>query len=138
MRDTSFPPPPLVDDTVTQDADIRLARDTSRLRKVWDAEKARRGSGMSQKAMALEWGVNPSNVTQYLQGHIKLNVEARLRFAKYLGKPIVEIWPDFEFASVAPGDLPSEAIELATRWAALPRQHQDAVRDLIRNLSQKP
>jgi hypothetical protein len=137
MRHTRLPALELIDGPVTPEVDLRLAQDAVRLRRVWDAEKDRRGADMSQKAMAADWGVHPSNVTQYLQGHIKLNVEARLRFAQYLKKPLLEIWPDFEFADVAPGDLPAVALEIAARWAALPAHAQTAVRNLILSLGER-
>ncbi len=121
--------------TLPQDVQLKAAADSVRLRAVWDAEKRRHGSKVSQKAMALEWGVNPSNITQYLNGHIKLNTEARLRFARYLGKPLLEIWPDFEFADIAPGELPPEALLIAAMWAMLPEASRRAVSDLIRSLS---
>jgi hypothetical protein len=110
-------------------------RDAVRLRQIWDAEKRRPGSKVSQKAMALEWGVNPSNITQYLNGHIKLNVEAKLRFAAYLGKPVLEIWPDFKLSAVAPGELSTEAVIVAASWTMLPERSQKVVVDLIRSLS---
>lgn len=113
--------------------------DWRRLRIVWDAELLRHGRAkISQKAMALEWGVNPSNITQYLNGHIKLNVGAKLRFARFLNKPVLEIWPDFELASVAPGELPPEAIQLAALWTALPKPAQQAVANMIKTLSGIP
>ena len=135
MRDTRKKPPPLVTDTVTQGVDLTDGRDAVRLRQVWDAEKRRPGSKISQKAMAAEWGVNASNITQYLNGHIKLNVEARLRFAAYLRKPVLEIWPHFKMASVAPGELPTEAVIVAASWAMLPEGSKKVVSDLIRSLS---
>lgn len=112
-----------------------LSADAMRLRTVWDMERKRPGAKISQKAMALEWGVNASNITQYLNGHIKLNTEARLRFAVYLKKPVLEIWPDFELASVAPGELPPEAVIVAAMWSMLPPSSQKVVSDLIRSLS---
>jgi hypothetical protein len=112
--------------------------DAHNLRRVWDAEKRRLGNKISQKAMALEWGVNASLITQYLNGHIKLNTEAKLSFADYLKKPVLEIWPDFELAAVAPGELDQEAVMLATMWSALPKGSRDAVRDLIHSLSGAP
>ena len=125
----------MVTDTVTQDADFKAAQESMRLRAIWDAEKGRPGSRISQKAMAAEWGVNPSNITQYLNGHIKLNTEAKMRFAAYLRKPVLEIWPDFEFASMAPGDLSPEAVTMALLWTALPEASRRIVVDLIRSLS---
>lgn len=125
-------------DTETMTGDSESS-DTDRLRAVWDAEKLRLGRAkVSQKAMALEWGVHPSNITQYLNGHIKLNTEAKLRFARYLGKPVLDIWPEFEFASVAPGELPPEAVLIAAMWSTLPLSSQKVVTDLIHSLSGLP
>jgi hypothetical protein len=137
MRDDDIQPTgELVTDSTVQDIE---ETDWRRLRSVWDAEKLRHGRArISQKVMALEWGVNPSNITQYLNGHIKLNLGAKLRFARFLKKPVLEIWPDFEFASVAPGDLPPEAIQLAAIWTSLPPASQVAVAQLIRTLSGLP
>lgn len=122
------------------DAPVEVIKETysvdfHRLRAVWDAEKARPGSRISQKQMAIDWGVNASNITQYLNGHIKLNTEAKLRFASYLKKPVLEIWPDFELASVAPGELPGESVKLAALWTLLPESSKKAVSDLIHTLS---
>jgi hypothetical protein len=135
MRDTRKKPPALVTDTMTHGVDLTDGRDAVRLRQVWDAEKQRHGSKISQKAMALDWGVNASNITQYLNGHIKLNVEAKLRFAAYLGKPVLEIWPDFKLSAVAPGELSQEAVIVAASWTMLPRPSQKVIVDLIRSLS---
>lgn len=129
-------PPNFASETATQDEG---ASDAILLRTVWDAERLRHGRAkVSQKVMALEWGVNASNITQYLNGHIPLNIGAKLRFAKFLGKPVREIWPDFEFASVAPGELPPDAIMIAAMWAGLPSPSQKIVSDLIRNLAGLP
>lgn len=135
MRDTRKKPPPLVTDTMTEGVQLSAGADAVRLRQIWDAEKRRPGSKISQKAMAADWGVDPSNITQYLNGHIKLNVEAKLRFATYLGKPVLEIWPDFQLAAVAPGELSTEAVIVAASWTMLPERSQKIVVDLIRSLS---
>ncbi len=124
--------------TLAEDTEAKAVADSVRLRAVWDAEKRRLGAKVSQKAMALEWGVNPSNITQYLNGHIKLNTEARLRFARYLGKPVLEIWPDFEFADIAPGELPPEALQIAALWTMLPGTSRKVVSDLVHSLSGLP
>lgn len=114
-------------------------KDYQQLRAVWDAEQLRLGrSNVSQKAMALEWGVNPSLITQYLNGHIPLNIGAQLRFARYLNKPVLEIWPQFELAGAAPGDLPPEAIQIAAVWNSLLPPAQKIVSDLVRSLAGLP
>lgn len=115
--------------------DLHLTEDAQRLRAVWDMEKRRPGVKISQKAMALEWGVNASNITQYLNGHIKLNTEAKLRFAAYLKKPVLQIWPHFSLASVAPGELSPDAVAVATLWTMLPLASRKVVVDLLESLS---
>jgi hypothetical protein len=112
--------------------------DSMRLRAIWDMEDGRPGSKISQKAMAAEWGVNASLITQYLNGHIPLNLEAKLRFARYLNKSPVGIWPDFEFADLCPGNLAPEALEIASLWGRLAEAQRQAVRQLILSLSGKP
>jgi hypothetical protein len=135
MRNTRAPPLALVTDTITKHAHPSINGDTVRLRHVWDAEKRRPGAKISQKAMALEWGVNASLITQYLNGHIKLNTEAKLRFAAYLKKPVLEIWPDFQFAAVAPGELSPESVIVAAMWSMLAPDKQKIALDLIRSLA---
>lgn len=139
MRDTRKKPPKLVTDTITQDVHLSNGSDTVRLRAVWDIEKHRPGSKISQKAMAAEYKVDPSNITQYLNGHIKLNTEWKLRFATYLRKGVLEIWPDFKLAAVAPGELSQEAVIIAAMWTMLPgEESKKAVFDLIRSLTRFP
>lgn len=126
----------LVTDTTD---DNPTPKDWQLLRAVWDAERLRRGRGaVSQKAMALEWGVNSSLITQYLNGHIPLNIGAQLRFARYLKKPVLEIWPHFELAGAAPGDLPPEAIRIAAVWNSLPVPSQKVVANLVHDLAGLP
>jgi hypothetical protein len=135
MRDPTKIPHLVVDNQAKTPKDNFLTEDTKRLRAVWDMEKRRPGVKISQKAMALEWGVNASNITQYLNGHIKLNTEAKLRFAAYLKKPVLEIWPHFSLASVAPGELSPDAVAVATLWTMLPVASRKIVVDLLESLS---
>jgi DNA-binding transcriptional regulator YdaS (Cro superfamily) len=95
-----------------------------RLRLAWD-----RSDIASQKALAASWGVTVGNLSQYINGHIPLNVEAQLQFARHLRVSPVEIWPDFEF-----GDLiarPDESLSLLTD------ADRSVVRALISSLQQK-
>lgn len=77
MRATRKIPQLVMHSSVKDGEGVHLTEDAQRLRAVWDMEKRRPGVKISQKAMALEWGVNASNITQYLNGHIKLNTEAK-------------------------------------------------------------
>lgn len=99
----------------------------ARLLKAWDAAVL---SGVaSRKRLALDWGVTPSNVSQYLHGHIPINVEAQLQFARHLRKSPIEIWPDFEFADLI-GD-PAESLQL------LDESDRRTVRALIASLQKR-
>lgn len=135
MRATRKIPQLVMHSSVKDGEGVHLTEDAQRLRAVWDMEKRRPGVKISQKAMALEWGVNASNITQYLNGHIKLNTEAKLRFAAYLKKPVLQIWPHFNLASVAPGELSPDAVAVATLWTMLPIASRKIVLDLLESLS---
>lgn len=108
------------------------AMDAERLRQTWNQLK--HSHRLSQKALACMWGVDPSNVSQYLNGHIPLNTEAKLWFAKYLRKPAHEIWPDFEFTEAITLTLPPASQEAAKLVAALGEDDQDTVLRLLRSM----
>jgi DNA-binding transcriptional regulator YdaS (Cro superfamily) len=95
-----------------------------RLRLAWD-----RSSIASQKTLAASWGVTVGNLSQYLNGHIPLNVEAQLQFARHLRVSPVEIWPDFEFHDLIA--RPDESLSL------LSDADRAVVRALITSLQQK-
>lgn len=120
--------------TVQQLADARA------LEECWDAvERERRGTGKShsKKDLAGIWGVNPSNVSQYINGYIPLNVEAQLYFADYLCLSPVAIWPDFRFKHLVPGALPPDAIAVATAFKDLADASKDTARRVIDSLPKK-
>lgn len=88
------------------------------LLEVWNRIELERPT-ISQKELALIWGKSEGAVSQYLRGHTKLNLPAQLMFARYLRVPVTTIWPDFEFRDMCPGELPPEAILVATDWLRL-------------------
>lgn len=114
--------------------------DAAALKQCWDAiGRAREVSGKthSKKDLALRWGgqgVHPSNVSQYINGHIPLNIEAQLRFADYLEVVPTQIWPDFEFRHLVPGRLPPDAIEVATAYMELAGAVKETARHLLQSL----
>lgn len=65
------------------------------------------------------WGISPGGVSQYYNGHTELNTEAQLWFARYLEIPVTDIWPDFAFRDLCPGNLPPKAVSVARDWAKL-------------------
>ena len=74
---------------------------------------------ISFKELSLAWGLTPGAVSQYYRGHTALNVEAQLWFARYLDIPITDIWPDFPFRDLCPGNLPPKAVAVARDWLRL-------------------
>lgn len=99
---------------------------------VWQRRKAEDRT-ITQKELALLWGVTEGAVSQYLRGHTALNLEAQLRFAQFLEVPITAIWPDFQFRDMCPGKLPPKAVIVATDWANIQDiEQQDHFASLIR------
>jgi hypothetical protein len=116
-------------------------RDAELLKLTWDRVEASRAvegqRAISKKDMALSWGVNPSNVSQYINGHIPLNIEAKLRFCEYLRIAPQGIWPDFPFKWIAPGGLPPDALEVAVSYTEAPEDMKPHARAMIAALSKK-
>lgn len=115
--------------------------DAQALKRCWEAAKRERkvtGRPHSKKDLAGKWNVHPSNVSQYINGHIPLNVEAQLYFADYLGLSPAAIWPDFAFKSLVPGPLPPDAIAVATAFTDLADTSKDTARRVIDSLPKKP
>lgn len=113
-------------------------RDARLLEAMWDrveAERQAQNLHFSKKDMALQWGVNPSNVSQYINGHIALNIEAKLRFCAYLNLAPQKIWPDFPFKWIAPGGLPPDALEVAITYSSAPEEMKPHAKALIETLS---
>lgn len=106
--------------------------DAERLYAAWHSAKHTRA--LSQKELAALWGVHPSNVSQYIKGHIPLNTEAKLWFAKYLRRPAADIWPDFEFSEAVTMTLPPVSEEAARLVASLNEDDQATVLKLLRSL----
>lgn len=109
--------------------------DAERLRTSW--MKFKNSGNYSRKDLARQWGpdgVNVSLISQYIRGHIPLNTEAKLRFAKYMRKQAAEIWPDFEFTESVTMTLPAVSEEAAKLIALLPEDDQGAVLKLLRSL----
>ncbi len=93
-------------------------RSHSPLYQAWHRVKRYRPD-ISQKELALEWGLTEGAISQYIRGHTELNVEAQLWFARYLEVPVTDIWPDFAFRDLCPGSLPPKAIAVARDWTKL-------------------
>ena len=114
----------------------RERMDAERLRTTWT--KFKNSGEYSQKDLARRWGVHVSLISQYINGHIPLNVEAKLWFAKYMRCPAAEIWPDFEFSEAVTMTLPAVSEEAAKLIAALPEDDQGTVLKLLRSLQPRP
>jgi plasmid maintenance system antidote protein VapI len=116
-------------------------RDAELLEEVWNRVEAARatdgGRPISKKDMALQWGVNPSNVSQYINGHIALNIEAKLRFCEYLRIAPQNIWPDFPFKWIAPGGLAPDALEVAVSYSETAEEMKPHARAMIAALPKR-
>jgi hypothetical protein len=120
---------------------VKQFADAAALKQCWDAiERSREVSGRphSKKDLAHRWGVHPSNVSQYINGHIPLNIEAQLRFADYLEVVPTAIWPDWEFRHLVPGRLTPEAIEVAALYMDLAASVKETARHLLHSLPKNP
>lgn len=62
---------------------------TENLRRLW--LEIAKDKGISQKKLADEWGVSQATVCQYLGGHIPLNANKKIAFAKALGVDVSDI-----------------------------------------------
>lgn len=116
---------------------MKQKADADALKQCWDAiERARVLVGVvhSKKDLALRWGVHPSNVSQYINGHIPLNVDAQLHFADYLDVVPTAIWPDFPFRHLVPGRLSPDAIEVAIAYMELANSVKDTAKHLLQSL----
>lgn len=105
--------------------------DADRLREAW--QHGKNAGRYSQKDLAAQWGVTTGLVSQYINGHTALNVEAKLRFSKYMRRPAHTIWPDFEFTESVTMTLPPASEEAAKLIADLPEGEQQAFLLLLRN-----
>jgi hypothetical protein len=92
----------------------RYVPDWRPLRLKWDQLKDNRH--LSQKVMGLSAGASEGAISQLLSGSTKLTVEWALQFATYMQVPVVEIWPDFPFRSLVPGNLAPDEVEIALLW----------------------
>lgn len=77
------------------------ARAADRLKALWNAKKKGK---VSQENASMELGWSGSALSQYLNGHIALNLPALVRLSAYLGVQPDEIYP--ELAAELTGDLP--------------------------------
>ena len=106
------------------------------LKRVWDQKRKQaelNGHRLTQKDIMKKWGWSQPMVSHYLNAITPLGVEAIMKWSLSLEVPPTKIDPAFEYSSVAPGDLPPEAIELAVHWTALPDSNpiKKISRDLI-------
>lgn len=95
------------------------AEDSRRLKALWEEKKP-----MTQEAFAEAYGLGTQgNVTQYLNGHIPLNLEAAIRFAGGLSVPVETISPRLAkvlaMAKSSERHLPSQVEILVERVMAL-------------------
>lgn len=78
--------------------EIQVAANAKRL---WMEHKTTHGK-LSQEVAASDLGWSQSAFTQFINGKVALNTEAKLKLAKYFGCQVKKIDPDFEFDVTAP------------------------------------
>lgn len=121
-----------------------MQKDHARLKAAWErVNRERLAQGkpkLLQKALAAEYGVTESNIGHYLKGREPLNDKWKLRFAKFLGLPVWEIWPDYEYRDVIAKGLPAGAIEFGLEYLDITEEGQQALRGIMKTLPrrQKP
>ena len=112
------------------------------LKRIWDEKSkesvAAGGKRLFQKEVAAVLGVGQSMISQYLNGTTRIGTDAILRFASFLKVRPTDIDPEFEYSSLVPGQLPSDAIEIAVIWNSLPPPHKKSTRDLILSMGNDP
>lgn len=111
--------------------------DAARLRKIWAEKKP-----MTQERFAAEYGLGTQgNLTQYLNGHIPVNLEAAIRFANGLGVSVEDISPRLAKItamlprSMSAPQLPLQVEVLVERVMAItPEQRQEFLNAVLPQL----
>lgn len=83
----------------------------------WEALKRERD--YSQKQLAVDAESSEGMVSQLLAGRTALTIEWALQFSLYMRVPVTEIWPDFPFAALVPGNLTPDEVEVALMFRLL-------------------
>lgn len=86
---------------------------------------------LSQKALASLADSSEGMISQLLTGETDLTIEWALQFAMYMDVSVVEIWADFPFAKLVPGNLTPEEIEFALRYRI--SRHKQAIANFLRD-----
>lgn len=90
---------------------------------------------LSQKQLAGLAEASEGAISQLLNGTTKLTVEWALQFAMYMRVSVTEIWPDFPFASLVPGSLAPDEVEIALMFRMLKSPAQkEAFAGFLRSL----
>lgn len=112
---------------------VRYVPDWKPLREKWDELKDPRH--LSQKQMGAMANASEGAISQLLNGSTKLTIEWALQFAMYMRVPITEIWPEFPFAHLVPGNLAPDEVEVALMFRMLqePRKKK-AFAEFLRTL----
>lgn len=112
---------------------VRYVPDWRPLRAKWDELKDQRG--FSQKQMGAAANATEGAISQLLSGSTKLTIEWALQFAKYMRVPLTEIWPDFPFRELVPGNLAPDEVEIALMFRMLQNPtKKKAFADFLRTL----
>lgn len=129
-------------DYATRPFATKMQKDSARLADTWRREKAKRIAErkppLLQKDLAHKWGVTEAMVGHYLRGREPLNVKWQIRFAEFLGVPILDIWPDFEHKQILSAGIPADALEVALDYTEITPGGQEALRKMMAELPRRP
>ena len=100
------------------------------LRRIWDREKCGE-KRLVQKKAAEALGVKQAMISHYLNGVTPLGIVAIMEFSLFLDVLPTDIDPQFKYASLVPGNLSPEAVEVAVGWTVLPAAMKNSFRELI-------
>lgn len=118
-----------------------MQRDHAKLKAAWDRvnrERIAQGKPkLLQKSLAADYGVTESNIGHYIKGREPLNDKWKLRFAKFLGLKVWDIWPDFEYKGVISTGLPQDVMEFTFDFLELTDESQQQLRSLAKALPRR-
>jgi hypothetical protein len=115
--------------TITDDDRVAAVN----LRRIWEREKAFRS--FTQETAADELGWTQGMISQYLNLHTALGVEATLKLARFLRCNPLEIRPDLEHL-VADESMTQSDVEFAALLSRIPEgPPKESLLQLIRHLA---
>lgn len=119
-----------------------MQKEHARLKQVWArVNSERRGKGepqLLQKAIAADYGVTPGLIGAYVNGHEPIPEKWKIRFAHFLGVPLLELWPDFPYRGLLlTAGVSAGTLELALELSEYDPEAITAVRNMLATTRRK-